>query len=149
MPSREATKRKARNLIAKSEAQRARIEEERDEYPIHPERGLECVFVMPNGDERYEIIFERRELLTFQSMHKAKIAMALGRWEAGAKARFLARRAELQLGEYYHNDQPFTCPDCGRRTEPTADGREKCPYDGMIFMVSEDADEDSDNREEA
>ena len=34
-------------------------------------KGIEYAFILPNGETRYEIIFERKEIFIFQKMHGA------------------------------------------------------------------------------
>ena len=41
------------------------------------EKGTEYVFTLPDGSERYEICFERREVFGFQKMHGAVSARPL------------------------------------------------------------------------
>ena len=45
------------------------------------ENGVEYVFVLADGTERYEIVFERSDIYDFAEMHRAVIAMPLWKWE--------------------------------------------------------------------
>lgn len=46
------------------------------------DNGAEYVFVLPDGSERYEIVFEPSDVWAFQKMHGAIKAMPLKQWEA-------------------------------------------------------------------
>jgi hypothetical protein len=91
------------------------------------DNGTEYVFI-ERGREHYEIVFEAKEVFTFQKMHNATIAMPEREWTK--------IKTDLEGGEYITGDQPFTCPRCGTRTATREDGREYCPADGLSFKTT-------------
>lgn len=93
------------------------------------DNGTEYVFIDDAGKEHYEIVFERKEVFSFQKMHKAHMAMPLKNWET--------TKTRLTECSYLAGDQPFQCPRCGVRTEQVTPTRERCPKDGLEFTVGE------------
>lgn len=60
------------NLKVKATLAKAKREE--STMPEHDGNGVEYVFTLPNGEQRFEIVFERKDIFAFQKMHGAKSA---------------------------------------------------------------------------